>query len=363
MAQVTVFTADGRFSTTANDEAREGEERSELQRLLAGDIPGREGFEGGSVGSPPPGTQLEGSDDDDFNAKLEAALGRFGQPNPVDIPEFVPTPNQIESLVPWLASKGDLLQIYTDSYIETGSGDFAIAAVRQSESYSTFYPGITRDDGSLRMNETQYESTREGFFRILLENGLNPTIFDGLGKVASLIAGDVSVPEFKTRVEQARAAFVDNPLAEEIKSYYTANFDINLSDNAVFAAALDPDMSIAILSNQIDQAEIGAEAALRNLDLNTTQAQRLLQAGITQQGASRLFARGADTIGTLNRLSRIQNRDVSFNVEDVIQSQVFQDPEAIREQNTLIAQQASGSSAVLGAARTQSGAVAGLEEV
>ena len=361
MAQVTVYTADGRFSTTANDEAREGEERSELERLLAGDISGREGFEGGSVGSPPPGTQLD-NDEDDFSAKLEAALGRFGQPNPVDIPEFVPTPNQIESLVPWLAGKGDLLQVYTDAYIETGSGDFAIAAVRQSESYSTFYPGITRDDGSLRMNETQYESTREGFFRILLENGLNPTIFDGLGKVASLIAGDVSVPEFKTRVEQARAAFVDNPLAEEIKSYYTANFDINLSDNAVFAAALDPDMSIAILSNQIDQAEIGAEAALRNLDLNTTQAQRLLQAGITQQGASRLFARGADTIGTLNRLSRIQNRDVSFNVEDVIQSQVFQDPESIRQQSLLIQQQQGESSPVLGARRTQAGAVAGLEE-
>ena len=184
---------------TGDDDAREGEERSELERLLAGDISGREGFEGGSVGSPPPGTQLEGSDEEDFSSKLEAALGRFGQPNPVDIPEFVPTPNQIESLVPWLAGKGDLLQVYTDAYIETGSGDFAIAAVRQSESYSTFYPGITRDDGSLRMNETQYESTREGFFRILLENGLNPTIFDGLGKVASLIAGDVSVPEFKTR--------------------------------------------------------------------------------------------------------------------------------------------------------------------
>ena len=106
--------------------------------------------------------------DDDFFTKLNDALGRFGQPNPVDIPEFVPTPNQIESLVPWLAGKGDLLQVYTDSYIETGSGDFAIAAVRQSESYPTFYPVITRDDGYLRINETQYESTREGFFIILL---------------------------------------------------------------------------------------------------------------------------------------------------------------------------------------------------
>ncbi len=299
---------------------------------------------------------------DDFFDKLNNALNSFSQPDPVDIPEFVPTPNQIESLVPWLAGKGDLLQVYTDSYIETGSGDFAIAAVRQSESYPTYYPGITRDDGSIRMTETQYEATREGYFRILLENDLNPTVFDGLGKMAAMVAGDVSVSEFKTRVEQARAAFVDNPLAQEIKNYYSENFEIDLSDSAVFAAALDPDMSIAILSNQIDQAEIGAEAALRNLDLNTTQAQRLLQAGITQQGASRLFARGADTIGTLNRLSRIQNRDVSFNVDDVIQSQVFQDPQSIREQNLLIQQQQSGSSPILGAARTQSGAVAGLEE-
>lgn len=323
------------------------------------------------ISAPAPVASTGGGDDnsgnnndeeDNFFEKLNNALNSFSQPDPVDIPEFVPTPNQIESLVPWLAGKGDLLQVYTNSYIETGSGDFAIAAVRQSENYSAYYPGITRDDGSIRMSETQYEATREGCFRILLENNLNPTVFDGLGKMAAMVAGDVSVTEFKTRVEQARAAFVDNPLANEIKLYYSENFNIDLSDSAVFAAALDPDMSIAILTNQIDQAEIGAEAALRNLDLNTTQAQRLLQAGITQEGASRLFARGADTIGTLNRLSRIQNRDVSFNVDDVIQSQVFQDPQSIREQNLLIQTQQSGSSPILGAATTESGAVAGLEE-
>ena len=53
MAQVTVYTADGRFSTTANDEAREGEAASELDRLLAGNISGREGYAGGVVGTRP----------------------------------------------------------------------------------------------------------------------------------------------------------------------------------------------------------------------------------------------------------------------------------------------------------------------
>ena len=281
----------------------------------------------------------------------------------VTIPDDLATPKQIEDLVPWLAGKGDLLDVYTDSYIETGSGDFAIAAVRASENYATYYPGITRDDGSIRMTETQYETTREGYFRVLLENGLNPTVFDSAGKVAELIAGDVDVPEFRTRIENTRTAFVDNPKANEIKSWYQANFGVDLSDNAVFAAALDPEVSRAILLNQIDQAELGAEAALRNLDLNTNQAQRLLQAGITEEGATRLFARSADAISRLSALSAKQGRKKVIDLGFTLETDVFQNPVEQREQAAILAQQASLSSASVGAAKTQGGAVAGLEEV
>ncbi len=264
----------------------------------------------------------------------------------VTIPDDLATPKQIEDLVPWLAGKGDLLDVYTDSYIETGSGDFAIAAVRASENYATYYPGITRDDGSIRMTETQYETTREGYFRVLLENGLNPTVFDSAGKVAELIAGDVDVPEFRTRIENTQA-----------------NFGVDLSDNAVFAAALDPEVSRAILLNQIDQAELGAEAALRNLDLNTNQAQRLLQAGITEEGATRLFARSADAISRLSALSAKQGRKKVIDLGFTLETDVFQNPVEQREQAAILAQQASLSSASVGAAKTQGGAVAGLEEV
>ncbi len=280
----------------------------------------------------------------------------------VQIEEEILTPSQIEDLVPWLAGKGDLLNTYTEAYVETGNGDFSIAAVRQSEDYAKYYPGITRDDGSLRMNETQYEQTREGYFRILLENGLNPTVFDSAGKVAELIAGDVDVPEFRTRVEATRRAFIDNIKADEIKAYYQANFGVDLSDNAVFAAALDPDMSRAILLNQIDVSELGAEAALRNLDLNTDQAQRLLQAGITEEGSTRLFARSADQIRRLSELSAAQGRNTPINLQQQLDVQVFQDPTAIEEQNRILQQQQSASSAQMGAAKTQTGEVAGLEE-
>ena len=340
------------------------EEEEEVTGPAVGDIKTINGLQYQWTGSS--WELLGGGEDtskDDFLDKLGSMFDNFGKPTEVpDIPEEVATPKQIEDLVPWFKGKGDLLQIYTDTYISTGSGDFSIAAVRNSAEYTTYYPGIKRDDGSLRMNETQYEQTREGYFRVLLENGLNPTIFDGLGKVSQLIAGDVSVPEFRSRVTATREAFVDNPKAAEIKAYYEANFNISLGDNAVFAAALDPDVSVGILNNQIDIAELGAEAALRNLDLNTNQAQRLLQAGITEEGATRLFARSADSIATLNRLSRQQNRTRQVGLEDVLQSDVFQDPAAKREQAAIIAQNVSGSYVATGARRGKTGSVEGLTE-
>jgi len=279
-----------------------------------------------------------------------------------DAPDFVPTPQQIEDLLPWLSGKGNLLQEYTNQYIETGSAEFALAAVRNTEEYAEFYPGIKRGDGSLRMNESQYEQVREGYYRILLENDLNPIVFESAGKVAALIAGDVSVSEFKGRIESSRQAFRDNPIAEEIKQYYSANFNIDLSDNAVFAAALDPDVSIGILQGQIQQSELGAEAALRNLDLSTEQAQRLIQAGITQAGGQRLFSRASEYIQRLNRLRVAQGRTNEIELQDIIESDVQQDPQAQLEQQRILNQQASMSSLQTGAAQTQSGAVAGLEE-
>ena len=138
--------------------------------------------------------------------KLKESIEGIGASSS-DAPDFVPTPKQIEDLLPWLSGKGNLLQEYTNQYIETGSAEFALAAVRSTEEYAEFYPGIKRGDGSLRMNESQYEQVREGYYRILLENDLNPIIFESAGKVGALIAGDVSVAEFKGRIESTRQAF------------------------------------------------------------------------------------------------------------------------------------------------------------
>ena len=51
MAQVVVYGPNG-ARTTANTERRPGEEKSEYERLIAGEIPGREGYKGATQQEP-----------------------------------------------------------------------------------------------------------------------------------------------------------------------------------------------------------------------------------------------------------------------------------------------------------------------
>ena len=120
------------------------EEEEEVTGPAVGDIKTINGLQYQWTGSS--WELLGGGEDnskDEFLDKLGNMFDNFGKPTQVpDIPEEVATPKQIEDLVPWFKGKGDLLQIYTDTYIETGSGDFSIAAVRNSAEYTTYYPGI-----------------------------------------------------------------------------------------------------------------------------------------------------------------------------------------------------------------------------
>ena len=98
-------------------------------------------------------------------------------------------------------------------------------------------------------------------------------------------------------------------------------------------------------------------------DVPEDQAQRLIQAGITQAGGQRLFSRASEYIQRLNRLRVAQGRTNEIELQDIIQSEVQQDPQAQLEQQRILNQQASMSSLQTGAVQTQGGAVAGLEEV
>ena len=141
MAQVTVYTSDGRFSTTANDEKRPGEDRSELERLLAGAIPGREGYAGGSVGVKPEVSQTSSSSDSgrSYTTGLDLARSLYN---------FMPK---------------EVLDVYAKAWVESGSEDIAIGKTRESKAWEKEFGFLRRKDGTLVMNEITAMSTKASY--------------------------------------------------------------------------------------------------------------------------------------------------------------------------------------------------------
>ena len=165
---------------------------------------------------------------------------------------FVPTIEQAGQLVPFMRNKGNLLQTYVDTWAETGNDQLALQAVRDSDEYETYFPGNYRIDPStgqqagIRYTEAQYTALTDAYDRAFIEAGLNPDVFRDAEVYPALVAGDVGSQELTARINSARQAFIDNPLAEEVRAYYAQNFDIEMTDSALLASALDPSVGEGI---------------------------------------------------------------------------------------------------------------------
>lgn len=255
----------------------------------------------------------------------------------------------------------ELLSMYADEWIETGDPSLALARVRATDAYANFFPGIRRDDGSLRMTEGDYLSSRDIFNAEIESIGLNAELFGQT--FIDLLAGDVSPREMVARVESAYTAIMDR--APEIMAFYVQNFGISeITPQAVLASFLDPRVGEQILNRRISIAEIGGQAAIRDFSLDLDLVTRLYETGITAAGATDAFSAATDAIPVLNVLARRHNDpDDTFDIEEFIGAQLLDDPFQRRRMRTLLAQERSSFTATspLRADR-QTAAVSGLTQ-
>ena len=280
---------------------------------------------------------------------------------------FVPTVEQAGQLVPFMRNKGNLLQTYVDTWAETGNDQLALQAVRDSDEYETYFPGNYRIDPStgqqagIRYTEAQYTALTDAYDRAFIEAGLNPDVFRDAEVYPALVAGDVGSEELTFRINSARQAFVDNPLAEEVRTYYAQNFNIDMTDSALLASALDPSVGENILKRNIAISQIGAEASARAFDITLQESERLYQLGVTGTKAAQLFSQAEDLLGRIDTLAAAQGRE-QLGISQFLQAEAFGSTEESQRFRNILAQQATESAAQFGARRTQTGAVTGLTE-
>lgn len=224
-------------------------------------------------------------------------------------------------IAPWLPP--ELIGVFADAWAEFGDSNIALAAVRQDPSYDQFFPGIKRDDGSLRMSEQEYMAQLDAYSILLLEYGINPGIFSG--KYTDLIAGDVSAAEFGQRLDAAYTQIITN--FDEVRGVYSDFYGVDMTDEAIFASFIDEEIGQAILDRRISVAQVGGAAAVQGFGLNANYAERLVNAGLSQQNALAFFGRAANEIPTLQRLAtRFNDPDSSVDITEFAEFGVFQDP-------------------------------------
>lgn len=362
--QVTVSLPGG-YTTTANAIARDGETASELERLLAGNVEGREGYEGA--------TDIYDTSSGlitDAERKAQELINAFqsnqGKKNLYTAPtaseslfdgadeEYVPTLSEAKNLYPYYPES--LVQAILDVWTDTGEITIAIAEARASDTFDKEFPGIKRPDGSLRMTEIEYLETKDYMQDALRTYNLNPGVFGE--DIVEAIAGDVSAKEFTGRLEFAYQQLVNN--IPQVKEIYLAQHGLDLTDEAIFAMFVSPELSESVLQNQVLVSQISAEAEVAGLSIGITSAQQFVQAGIDQQESRQLFGQTAQVSEGLQLAAASQGTSISE--EEIATGLAGLSPQELSRIRGIQATATSEMSPVAGAATTRTGEVVGLEE-
>jgi|TARA_R100001126_G_C4832630_1_gene152598 hypothetical protein len=255
-----------------------------------------------------------------------------------------------KSLFPYLPD--DVINKYVDYYAESDRNiDVALGKLRQDPIYDDYFPGNKRADKTVRYNEAEYLAVKESYKLSLEDFGLNPELFDDT--FSNLIAGDVSPSEFKTRVGIVFEGIKSN--IPQVKEFYSANYGIDLTDEAIFASAIKPELGEQILNKQIAVSQIGGEARRAGFGdtISLEKAQELQAAGITQAQARQLFQEAQLEVPRIQELQARGGRQVDdvFGVEDFTEAAVFRSPEELEEVRVLEAEEASRFTPMTGPAR------------
>ncbi len=279
----------------------------------------------------------------------------------------------INSLPPWMANAPELASAYLYEMIDIqgnapDAANNALETIRTAPQYQAMYDyhfaGNRREDGTLRLDENQYLSRKQGYRDAIMSvnPNMNPSVFEE--EFSDLIAGGVDEGEFGRRVDALYTRVLTQ--GPEIRNFYGINFGVSMTDEGILASLMSPRVQDAVLAKQLTMAEIGGEASMRNFDITTQFVTMLEQQGMNREDAQRMFGSAERMVPALAALAaRHGDSDDEFDITDYAGAAFLQDPEQTRRVKRLTAQEESSftGGGQVDFARSQSGGVTGLQDV
>jgi hypothetical protein len=162
-------------------------------------------------------------------------------------------------------------------------------ALRDTELFKKRFPAnaARAKAGLPELTVSEYVGLERGYANAMRGSGLPAGFYDDPTDFEKFIAGDTSVAEVQSRVNEGfRAVSESNPeVIKQMKELYGV-------DNAGLAAYfLDPVRATPLLVKQARSAQISAEAARQaGIQLTSQEAEALTAEGVSQQQAQQGFA-------------------------------------------------------------------------
>ena len=258
---------------------------------------------------------------------------------------------------------GTLLQLFAAAWAKSGNAANAIAEVRLTDEYKTEFPGnYNPETGQVRYNEVTYKALEQSYIGTLAEYGIPRETSKVLlaPQFVQLLEGEVSAREFQQRVSAAYEGIVDN--IQGVQNFFSTNYNVDLTPEAIFMGALDPAVGEEIVSGRITASQIGGEASRAGFTITRSDAENLRRAGLTQEQARQLYTAAQTQLPRLrDAQSIVEPGATPITLEEFTQAVVFQDPEQLENLRRIEAEEKSLFTPIGGPAR-QGARVTGLVE-
>lgn len=166
---------------------------------------------------------------------------------------------ELRQMFPWLDQMGFTPEFFQDLAAGAASADEVISKLRTAPQYKARFPGLWRQDGSLRMNEAQYLAREQDFRTVLRQAGYAESYVDAQSLVG-FFDNELDPNELRDRLTTYRSIQEAGP---GIKDTFYVYAGLNVTDDDLYAAAVDP------AAAQRLQSEFNARSAATAPDYET----------------------------------------------------------------------------------------------
>lgn len=264
----------------------------------------------------------------------------------------------------------DLVQVFIDKWIETGSQNQANDAMYASPLLETVFPGILDSEGVPAYTISAYIAEDRNYNVALAEAGLNPFLPILQERKAELFRNQIDSVEFAGRLNEIRNNLIDNPNKDAALNVYNDYFQgqglpIEMTDEALFLLAISPEAGTQLLARNFDIADIGVSASLSGFNISKGIALDLYDRGYRRNEAEELFGQAAIAMKqAIETQAAAEGVDISgtLSIQDYLSAFVDFDADAMATFTRIAAIGKSMSSPNVGALSTQTGEVTGLVE-